>query len=125
MGNWCPTVKLEPIEFDGDVVSVEASRLLVEDMADLMKNVDPVSKKLRFDDPSQVCSMASRLLPKYVKSFSGYIKADGTAMTREEFVAAASEFYFVPLVGRIFAALMAESTVGGAQAKNSVPPSQG
>lgn len=119
MGKWTPTVKLGPIEFDGDMVTVDATRLLVEDMAELMKNVDPVSRKLRFDDPAQVCSMASRILPKYLKSFSGYAKADGSVMSLEEFITAASEFYFVPLVGRIFAELMAESTVSKQQSKNS------
>ena len=100
-----------------------ATRLLVEDMAELMNNVDPVTKKLRFENQSQVCSMASRLLPKYLKSISGYKKADGSAMSLEEFIAATTEFYFVPLVGVIFAELMAASTVKATQEKNSAAPS--
>lgn len=125
MGQWTPTITLGPIEFDGDKVVVTATRLLVEDMAELMKYVDPAAKRLRFDDPSQVCGMAGRILPKYLKSISGYSKADGSAMLLEEFIAATAEFYFVPLVGGIFAELMAASTVKKEQVKNFAAPSPG
>lgn len=123
MGSWTPTVKLGPFEFDGDQVTVVATRLLVEDMAELMKHVDPVSKKLRFDDPSQLCSMASRIIPKYLKAVEGCMKADGAAMSVDELAVASGEFYFVPLIGRVFAELMAASTVKGTEAKNSEAPS--
>jgi len=120
MGNWTKgSVKLEPIEFDGEQVVFHAKRLLVEDMLVLSKHFN--GDKMVFASPMEVCQTAAGILPKYLTAISGY-KVDGADMTLEEFLAAAQEFYFVPLVGALFGRLVAISTAKGME-KNLPPPS--
>lgn len=120
MGNWTKDVVLEPIDFDGDKVVVTVTRLLTEDMQMLRKfQVDGVFK---FTDTMELCTTAAKIFPKYVVSVVGLLKADKTEMTRDEFLAASQEFYFVNLTASIFNKLISASVMG-AQAKNSAPPS--
>lgn len=122
MGNWTnKPVALEPIKFDGDSVVFTASRLLVEDMMVLSKHFDQAKGVMRFNSPLEVCAMAGDILPKYIKSISGYT-IDGQPMTLDEFFMAVREFYFVPLVGELFGKLVLISSVG-VQEKNSAAPS--
>jgi len=123
MGQWSnKPVVLKPIEFDGDSIVFSVGRLLVEDMMTLAKFHNASNGTLSFGSPLEVCAMAQAILPKYVKSISGLRKDDGGEMTVAEFIEASKEFYFVPLIGTLFAELITVSTVQ-AQAKNSAPPS--
>jgi len=120
MGSWSSKpVVLPPIAFDGDDITFSVKRLLVEDMMLLSNHFK--DGKMVFESPMQVCETAAKILPKYVTAIEGMSTADG-AMTLEQFTEATAEFYFVPLIGELFAKLITVSTVGG-QAKNSVPPS--
>ena len=122
MGNWASKgVTLDPIDFDGDSITFVVKRLLVEDMQILLKFYKPESGTLAFDDPLEVCRTAQGIFPRYILSQIGMKKEDGTEFTLEEFNEATSEFYFVPLVGALFGALIGASTLKG-QEKNSVPP---
>jgi len=118
MGNWSSkAVVLPPIEFDGDSIVFSVKRLLTEDMLVLMRNFNQGTGKLEFSNPLEVCQTAQLILPKYVTDIQGMSSADGIPVTAEEFIKAASEFYFVPLMGALLAALIDVSTVG-TQAKN-------
>lgn len=122
MGNWTnKTVVLEPLEFDGDKIVFTVKRLLVEDMQTLSKFFDGSSGSLKFNNPLDVCKTAQEIFPKYVTALNGLNKEDGSAVTVEEFMEASKEFYFVPLVGQLFASLISVSTVKSIE-KNSVPP---
>lgn len=125
MGKWTNTgVNLPAIDFDGDRISVSVKRLRMEDMSLMSKNFDTVTKTMRFSDPMEMCQLASKILPNYVVAFSGYKKGDGAEMLLDEFLQeAVSEFYFVPLVGQIFAGLLSVSTVPKDLEKNLPPPS--
>lgn len=122
MGNWTAETNLDPIEFDGDSITFTVSRLLVEDMAEVMKNYDPKTEKLTFADPAAVCSLAAKIVPKYVKRVSGMKKPDGSEFTAAEFsTVVCKEFYFTGLLGALFGGLVSVSVVGQAAAKNSAP----
>lgn len=123
MGKWSnQDVTLEPIAFDGDAVVFTVSRLTVEDMLVLSKHFDTERGTMRFSSPMEVCAAASTVLPARVKAVSGYRKSDGEAMTLDEFLSAAKEFYFVPLISALFAALVGISVVGTSE-KNLPAPS--
>jgi hypothetical protein len=123
MGNWTnKTVVLEPIEFDGDKIVFTVKRLLVEDMQVLSRFYDNSSGNLQFSSPLDVCKTAQEVFPKYVQAINGMSKEDGSAMTVEEFMEASKEFYFITLIGQLFAGLIAASTVKSKE-KNSAPPS--
>ena len=125
MGKWTNAgIPVEPIGFDGDNVSFTLKRLRVEDMGLLAKNFDASSKTMKFNDPLEMCQLASKILPKYIVSMSGYIKGDGTEMTLDEFLKeAVSEFYFVPVVSVLFGELVGISTIPKDAEKNLQPPS--
>lgn len=118
MGKWSSNVVLEPIEFDGDKVVFSANRLLVDDMLVLSKYFDKDKGTIAFGSAMDVCKVAGEVLPKYITNITGMTKADNTPMTKDEFLQAAKEFYFVPLVGELFGRLVQASTVGSADAKN-------
>lgn len=123
MGNWSTgSVKLNPIEFDGDTVIFHAKRLLMEDMLTLAKHFDAAAGVMRFADPAAVCKIAADILPKYMTDIEGMVDKDGMPVPLETLLAAAGEFYFAPLLGRIFVELVTISMVGS-QLKNSDPPS--
>lgn len=123
MGNWTAETSLEPIEFDGDLITFTVGRLLVEDMAEVMQNYNPTTEKLTFTDPAEVCGLAAKIVPKYVKGIRGMKKPDGTEFTVAEFAdIAGKQFYFTGLVGALFGGLVSASVVGQA-VKNSEPPS--
>lgn len=120
MGQWSSKpVKLDPIAFDGDNITFTVKRLLVPDMMVLNKYI--VGDKLAFSAPLEMVNVATEILPKYVIGIDG-MTADGEAVTPEQFINSIGEFYFVPLIGQLFTALIAASTVGQ-QTKNSAPPS--
>lgn len=124
MGNWSTNgVVLEPIEFDGDSITFTVKRLLVEDMLVLSKYFSKETGALSFGSPLEVCQTAQEIFPKYIQDVRGLLKADNVAMTPEEFLGASKDFYFVPLVGQLFTALITASTVKAVEAKNSEPPS--
>ena len=124
MGNWSTNgVELEPIEFDGDSITFTVKRLLVEDMLVLSKYFNRETGALSFGSPLEVCQTAQEIFPKYIQKVGGMFKANGSAMTAEEFLTASKDFYFVPLVGQLFTALISASTVKATEAKNSEPPS--
>ena len=119
MGQWTQDgVPVEPILFDGDEVRFTLKRLLVEDMERMAVNFDTATKIMRFENPMEACKLASNLIPKYVLAINGCKKANGIEMTLEEFREAAMEFYFVPLLGQLFARLVTISVVGKEQEKN-------
>lgn len=123
MANWSnKAVVLPAIPFDGDKVVFTAKRLLVEDMQVMAKFWDRASGKLVFKDPLDVSKTAAELVPKYIVGISGLIDSDGVTVSLESFKESASEFYFVPLMGALFAELMSISTAKGHE-KNSAPPS--
>lgn len=111
MGNWTKEVRLPEIEFDGDTVVFTVTRMLVEDMQMLSKFFDKDSGTLKFTDNLEVCGLAKTILPRRVVKIEGMKKADGTDMTREEYLAVASEFYFAELNGQLFGELMSVSVV--------------
>lgn len=118
MGNWTSKgVVLPPIEFDGDSVTFTVKRLLVEDMLTLSKHFDKANGTLKFESPLEVCQTAQSIFPKYVTGIVGMTNGDGGNVTVEEFIEASKEFYFVPLIGELFGALINASTVK-AQEKN-------
>jgi len=125
MGKWTNEgIAVEPIEFDGDKVQFTLKRLRVEDMGLMAKNFDAVNKTMRFSDPLEMCQLSSKVLPKYIVSMSGYKKGDGSEMTLEEFLQEAiTEFYFVPLVSKLFGSLVSISTIPKDTEKNLPPPS--
>jgi hypothetical protein len=122
MSNWMPDVELDPIMFDGDVVNFKVKRLLVEDMNLVTQNYDRISGTLKFSGPEEMSALAARIVPKYVREVRGLKKADGTLFQLEEFKGVIAEYYFAPLVGSLFAALMSASIVKEDEAKNSVAP---
>jgi hypothetical protein len=122
MGNWTnKAVPLDEIEFDGDKIQFFARRMLVEEMQLLSKYHDKASGKLKFDDPLEVCTVAQSFFPRALVGVKGLRSGEGVEMTIEDFLEASKEFYFVPLIGEVFAKLIAISTIK-ASAKNSVPP---
>lgn len=123
MGNWTSkSVVLEPIEFDGDSITFHVKRLLVEDMQVLAKYFDGSKGMMSFDNPLDVCKTAQEIFPKYVTGIKGLLDAEGHEVSVEQFLEASKEFYFVPLIGELFAKLIDVSTAK-AQLKNSAPPS--
>jgi len=123
MAKWSnKPVVLEPISFDGDSVVFTAKRLLVEDMQTMSKFFNKERGAMVFNSPLEVCTLAAEIFPKYIVELQGLTKDDGTAVTRDEFLEAAKEFYFVPLISALFAGLMQISTVRSSE-KNSAPPS--
>lgn len=122
MGKWTATVELEPIEFDGDQIVFNVNRLLTKDMGEMTKHYDESEGKLQFTSNAEVCTLAANLFPQYVNSVSGMTDGGGVPIDKVRFIKIAQEFYFVPLVGQLFAKLM-EISIVGSQAKNSEPPS--
>jgi hypothetical protein len=122
MGKWTNEVVLDPIEFDGDIITFTAKRLLAEDMALILQNYDKEKEVLRFANEAEMSKMTAAIFPKYVTKIEGMTKGGGEQFTVTEFVEASKEFYFVPLVGKLFSGIMKISTVGGLQAKNSTSP---
>lgn len=117
MGHWTKHgVRLPAIEFDGDSIVFEVTRLRTEDMLELSKFYDKTKGAMVFGSPAEVCTVAAAILPKYIKSIDG-MTADGAPVTVELFETMVSEFYFVPLIGALLAHLITVSTVG-AQEKN-------
>lgn len=113
---------LAPIEFDGDSITFTVKRLLVEDMLLLSKHFDKANGTMKFESPLEVCQTAQSIFPKYVTGIGGMTNCDGGNVTVEDFLVAAKEFYFVPLIGELFGALITASTAK-VQEKNSAPPS--
>jgi len=121
MGSWSnKSVVLDPIEFDGDMIVFSTKRLLVEDMQILMKFYDKETGNLAFSDPLEVCKTAGSIFPNYITDVKGMF-SDGVEMSVTEFLEASKEFYFVPLIGALFGALISASTVKSKE-KNSAPP---
>lgn len=128
MGGFSKTVKLRPVHFDGDEVQITVERLKTEDMVDLSEvlNFDDGATKLTFKDSVQLCQVASKVVPKYVKAVAGLRFEDGTEMTLDEFhTLIPKEFYFMELVGDVLGQLVEVSTVQDHEEKNSESPSDG
>lgn len=116
MGKWAGGgVKLEPIEFDGDSITFTVNRLKVSDMAPLAKHFQADGAMLTFSSQLEVCSVAAETLPRYVLTVEGMTKADGSAMTKDEFCAALPDFYFAELLGTLLTRLIEASTPGRAE----------
>lgn len=124
MGNWTnKPIQLPEIQFDGDDITFTVKRLLVEDMLVLSKHFNAEKGVLSFGSPLEVCKTAQELFPKYVVGVAGLQTAEATPVSLAEFLEAVKDFYFVPLVGELFTALIVASTVKADERKNSEPPS--
>lgn len=121
MGKWTAEVTLDPIQFDGDTITITAKRLLAADISIIFEKYDAETGKLRFANNAELAKVTADIFPKYITSISGMTKGDGTPFTVAEFVEASKEAYFIPLIAELFSALMQISTVK-AEEKNSDLP---
>ena len=122
MGNWTPSVTLDPIPFDGDQIIFTSHRIQVDDMVTLSKNMT-IEKdgevKISFSESMEVCKVASEILPKALVNVEGMTLGDNTPVNLEKFCELVStEFYFIPLVGDLLKALMDISSVSEEEEAN-------
>lgn len=126
MGNWSPTVVIDPIEFDGDNIIFTLERMEVSDFLKLSKNMSFESGKelkLTFVESMDVCVSATELFPKYVKNISGMTSKDGLSVTLEKFTTElVNQTYFLNLIGQLLGELMTISVVNEVEEGNLDKP---
>jgi hypothetical protein len=128
MGHWTPEVLLDPIEFDGDKISVRVSRMLTEDMQRMtpyMKQEKNGDVKISFEDSMKLLEVASAILPKHVKTIDGMKLGDGSMATAERFNAELiNQFYFIEFTTELLGKICEVSIVQDKDEKNSDTPSK-
>lgn len=122
MGNWTREVLLDPIEFDGDIISVTVKRLLASDMDIVLHNYDSSGSPIA--TPVSMTKLAAELVPKYLVKLEGMVQKDGLPFTLEDFKQVCGDYYFAPLIGKIYGGILRHGSLSAEQLKNFMPPAQ-
>lgn len=119
MSKFTPSNTIE-IDFDGDKVSFEFSRLLNEQLVRILPYFQSTDLQKGLANTARLLSEQGEVIQKSIKSMKGLVDASGVEIKLPD---AIKEAYFMPLFDQFVGELLRVSIPRGDQIKKSEPPS--